>query len=425
MDQPVTETPPSRVESKNISLIVLFVALGIFATTLPQPQVLGKIPLQNLLKSELHVSRTEMSGFFLICGLFWYLKPIAGILTDAFPLFKTRRRHYALFSACLAAVSWIGLAFAPHTYSALLIACVVVNLFMVMMSTVVGAVLVEIGQATGSVGRLTAVRQFSSNLAALIQGPLGGWLATGTLALACGVNSAFLLSIVPATYFLLKEKPVASKPIESLMNAKRQIGIVGKSPTFWWALVFITLFYFAPGFSTLLYFRQNDVLKLDQPHIGYLTSIGGLGGILGAVTYGFVARRFTLKTLLIFSVITACLATFLYLGYSGYTQAMVIDFSNGLFFGFAEVSFIDLAARATPVGCEGLGYSLILSFRNLALFGADFLGSLLADQKHWPWESMVVLNGVTTGLVIFLLPFIPKITMASRDRAIMAHADAA
>jgi hypothetical protein len=36
---------------------------------------------------------------------------------------------------------------------------------------------------------------------------------------------------------------------------------------------------------------------------------------------------------------------------------------------------MDLAARATPKGREGLGYSLMLSVRNVALFGADVVGS--------------------------------------------------
>jgi MFS family permease len=425
MDQSNIDSAPTRLEDKNIFGIVLFVAIGIFATTLPQPQVLGKIPLQNLLKNELHVSRSEMAFFFLVCGLFWYIKPLAGILTDAFPIFGTRRRHYALISAVLAAGSWIALIFAPHKYGALLLAAVIVNLFMVMLSTVVGAVLVEIGHSTGSVGRLTAVRQTVSNVCTLIQGPLGGILATGALAWACGANALLLLPMVPVTYFLLKEQKAAGSRADSISNAKRQLSILSRSSTFWWALVFITLFYFAPGFSTLLYYRQNDVLKLNQPTIGLLTSLGGLGGIIGAVAYGFISRRFSLRALLVFGIITAAVTTFMYLAYDSFTLATVIDFSNGLFFGFAEVAFIDLAARATPKGCEGLGYSLILSFRNFALFGADFLGSKLADEQHWSWASMVILNGVTTGIVIVLLPLIPKATLMSRDQEKMAHVDAA
>ncbi len=416
-EQPNNGDSQSRLQTGNLGLIVLFVTLGIVATTLPQPQVLGKIPLQHLLKSDLHVTRQQMAGFFLVCGLFWYLKPIAGILTDAFPLFKTRRRHYALISAGLAGLSWIGLAFAPHTYNALLLGAVVVNLFMVMLSTVVGAVLVEIGQSTGSVGRLTAVRQVASNVCGVFVGPVGGLLATGALGIACGVNSIFLFAFIPITYMILKERPSVLNRAQSFTNAKTQFAIMKGTPSFWWALVFISLFYFAPGFSTLLYYRQNDILKIDQLHIGYLGSIGAIGAIIGSGGYVFLVRRFTLKVLIVTAIALAASTTFFYFFYTSYQNAMIIDFCNGLFFGFAEVSLIDMAARATPVGSEGLGYSLILSFRNVALFGADYLGSMLADQKHWSWESMVTLNAVTTGIVLVLIPFIPKIILSTKDRS--------
>ena len=41
----------------------------------------------------------------------------------------------------------------------------------------------------------------------------------------------------------------------------------------------------------------------------------------------------------------------------------------------------------TPKGCEGLGYSLMLSIRNVALFGADIVGSHLADHVQ---DAMVI-----------------------------------
>ena len=72
-----------------------------------------------------------MAAFSFWCTLAWYLKPFAGILTDAFPFFGTRRRHYLLFSSVLTALSWIGMGFLPHKYGALLCGAMVVNLFMV------------------------------------------------------------------------------------------------------------------------------------------------------------------------------------------------------------------------------------------------------------------------------------------------------
>jgi BT1 family len=103
----------TKVEVRNLFHLGLVIVFGIFATTLPQPQVLGRLPLQFLLKNEVSVTREQMAAFFFWCSLAWYLKPIAGILTDAFPLFRTRRRHYLLLSSVFACSSWIGMTFVP------------------------------------------------------------------------------------------------------------------------------------------------------------------------------------------------------------------------------------------------------------------------------------------------------------------------
>src|ERR1700746_2623002 len=98
----------------------LVIIVGVLATTLAQPQVLARLPLQNLLKNELHVDRAANAAFFFWAGLAWYFKPIAGVLTDAFPVFGSRRKSYILISTALAVLSWIGLYFTPHHYNDLL-----------------------------------------------------------------------------------------------------------------------------------------------------------------------------------------------------------------------------------------------------------------------------------------------------------------
>jgi hypothetical protein len=98
--------------------------------------------------------------------------------------------------------------------------------------------------------------------------------------------------------------------------------------------------------------------------------------------------------------------------------ALVLDFQNGLFFGFAEVALIDLAARATPAGCEGLGYSLMMSVRNVSLFGADKLGAYCSDTYHVSWNTMVIVNSATTAVVLIILPFMPRAIMSGRDNKI-------
>jgi hypothetical protein len=178
----------TRVEERNLLHLRLIIVFGIFATTLPQPQGLGRLALQFLLKNDVGVTREQMATFFFWCGLAWYLKPFAGILTDAFPIFRTRRRYYLLITSILASVSWLGMGFLPHSYGALLWGALVVNIFMVMGSTVTGAYLVEAGQSLGATGRLTAVREIVYNFCTLVQGPLGGLLVTAGFMWATGAN---------------------------------------------------------------------------------------------------------------------------------------------------------------------------------------------------------------------------------------------
>jgi MFS family permease len=408
-------SPGKDIRNRNLLPLSLIIIFGIFATTMPQPTSLGKLPLQFLLKNEINVTREQMAAFFFWTGLAWYLKPFAGILTDAFPFFGTRRRHYILFGSALTALCWIGMDFVPHTYGALLLGSMILSTFMVMTSTVTGAFLVEAGQRMGATGRLSALRMLVYNICTLIQGPAGGFVATLGFAWATGANAVLALTIFPIAYFYLKEKRVPQQgSAVVLQNAGRQLKTIGRSKNLWLALLFIGLFYFSPGYSTPLFYIQTDQLHFSKQAIGNLGVFSGAFAILAAILYSWLIKRVNIRVLLFASIAPAAIATLFYLFYSNYRHAVLIEAQNGFFFGLAEVALIDLAARSTPKGCEGLGYSLILSIRNVALFGADIVGSYLADHK-WPFAHLVYLNAGTTAIVLVLLPFLPAALMRSRD----------
>lgn len=94
----IAVSPNSRTDTltRNLRALGLIIIFGIFATTMAQPQVLGRLPLQFLLKNDVHVTREQMAEFFFWCGLAWYLKPFAGILTDAFPFLE----HAGVTTCC-------------------------------------------------------------------------------------------------------------------------------------------------------------------------------------------------------------------------------------------------------------------------------------------------------------------------------------
>ena len=269
--------------------------------------------------------------------------------------------------------------FLPHKYGPLLIGAMTVELCMVMGSTVIGAYLVEAGQRLAATGRLTALRMLVFNFCVLIRGPLGGLLATAGFVWATGVNAALALTIFPIAFIFLREKRVEQdRRSVVFQNAGQQLRTILRSKNLWLAVLFIALFHFSPGFNTPLFYIQTDELHFSKQAVGNLGVFSGGFAILAAILYSQLIKRIPIRTLLLVAVAMSACATLVFLFYSSWTRAILIESQNGFFAGLAEVVLIDLAARATPKGCEGLGYSLILSFRNVALFGADIVGSYLS-----------------------------------------------
>src|SRR5262245_56773573 len=157
------------------------VGLGAFVTTIAQPGVIGRLPLQLFLKQELHFTAQTLAGFMLVATFAWNVKPLAGLLSDAFPLFGTRRRHYMLIGSAMAALCWILLGIVPRSYWPLLLAAFGANAFMVIASTVMGGLMVEAGQRFGVSGRVTSIRQAVQSIVSVGNGVLGGYLATAAL----------------------------------------------------------------------------------------------------------------------------------------------------------------------------------------------------------------------------------------------------
>jgi hypothetical protein len=403
---------------KALIYAALVIMAGVLATTLAQTQVLARLPLQNLLKNELHADRTANAAFFFWAGLAWYFKPFAGILTDAFPLFGNRRKSYILISAVLAGLSWLALIVTPHEYRALLSVAIVINAFMVIVSTAVGGYMVETAQATSGSGRLTAIRQFIQQACLVINGPAAGYLASiafGWTAAACG---GIMFLLVPVTILLLREQRQAVDSREVLANAKRQLVNIATARTMWAAAGLMALFYIAPGFATALFYKQQNELHFSTQTQGFLGLIAGVCGILAAVGYGILCRRLNLRTLLIWCMLVATVANLGYLFYSSLDRAQAIEGLNGFGYTLAELALMDLAVRSTPAGSEGLGFSIMISVRNLALFGTDWFGSNLLDQYHLSFNSLVIANSVTTLIAVPLVFLLPRLIVIRKDAEI-------
>ncbi len=396
--------------------IMMLVGIGymFFMFSDPQGGSMG-LAIKVILKDQLHLEPTQIAAFFGIANMAWYFKPLAGLLTDNFPLLGTRRKGYLVVSALLAGVLWIFLAIIPTSYGSMLTLLVIISIGLVIAQTTLGGMLVQYGQEYKATGQLSALRNAGENLGLLVSALVSGWIASHFV--RPGMAIAGVLLFVLAGFFVkFHHEPRVTIPNTGAAKATLlQFKKLFTSRTLWIATVFWMLVKFTPGFQTPLFFHQTDHLKLSLEFIGFLQFIHFGTALIGSLAYIYLCRRYPLRTLLYFGVTLNVLAAFCFLGYNSKLGAVLVESAAGLGTAMAFLAILDLLARSTPKGCEALGYALIFSFGNISFFMSDFLGSSWFEKFGNSFTPMVWINSGTSALVLLVIPFLPKSLVAHTD----------
>lgn len=376
---------------------------------------LSQLPFKLMLKSGMGFSPDQLAGFMAIANIPIYIKPLVGILSDAVPFCGTRRRDYLLWGLLGASLGWWLLGIVPRGYHSLLYAYLALNVFLTLNSTVLGGLMVEVGKRDKMTGKLSAQRLGITRLVELVSGPAGGFLARQAFLLTAGLCGVLNLALVPFIYLFLKEPRVAQTNAGALREVVRQFRELLRSRTLWAAAGLVILVIAAPGFETPLLFHQTDTLKFSPEFIGSLGIVKAGGGILGAVIYGILCRRFNLRQLLAMSIVNHAVMTLFYLLYRSHISAIVISGVEATTLVLALLPLYDLAARATPRGSEALGYSLMMSVWNFTSSMSDLAGSWVYRISGFNLANLVFINAGTTLLVLLAVPFLPALLMDRRD----------
>jgi predicted MFS family arabinose efflux permease len=192
---------------------LLMVAIGAFATTFAQQRsTFGNYPILFLLKERLHFGREQVAEFFMWATFAWSMKPLAGVLTDAFPIRGSRRRAYLVLGGLIGASCWALLSVVTGNYHLFLLVSILLNVGLVLASTAMGGLQVEAGQLFGLSGRISSLRQVVVSIA-LVAGPLlGGWLAKKAFGYTAGVGTLIMLALVTFALFGFKETAPLPSP---------------------------------------------------------------------------------------------------------------------------------------------------------------------------------------------------------------------
>ncbi|MGV3722485.1 MAG: MFS transporter [Actinomycetota bacterium] len=389
------------------------VNLGWFGTGMAL--LVAQLPVKLMLKNELHLSAEAVAGFLLIGHIPIYIKPFAGILSDAVPMFGTRRRSYLLMALLLSAVFYLLLGVVPRQYSWLLAAYFGLSVFQTFTSTVMGGLMVEVGKLRNATGRLSAQRLGITRVVGIIGEPMGGLLTKVPFFFTTVVCALLYLALYPLYHVHLQEARSKTVNRDVFREMGRQFMTLISSRPLWAAAGLVVLVVAAPGFETALLYYQQDHLKFDSAFIGWLGASTAVGAMLGAVIYSAACLRMKLRSLLAWTIVIHAVMTLFYLLYRTPMSAIIIAGVESATLTMALLPLYDLSARATPTGSEALGYSLMMSVWNLTKNLSDLAGAMLYSKFGLTFNELVWVNAGTTLVVLVAVPFLPAVLLDRKD----------
>ena len=403
-------------ESTRLRSAMILVGTGyLFLTLCDYREGIASLALRYLLKDQVHLAATQLAGFFLITKLAWYCKPFAGLLADHVRFLGTRRKGYLVAFSAVAGGLWFALTFAPNTYQAMLWLVMAINFALMMVHTTLGGMLVEVGQALGATGRISAVRSGTESLGWLLAGLVGGWIAARLLQNGFLINAALMIVLAVLFAKTLRENSGGATGQAKPGWTPAQFQELFRHRTHWTAAGFWVLIKFSPGFGTPLFYYQSETLKFTPQYIGYLGFVSAAVGLLGSLFYMRICRRLALRKLLWLGVSLHAASSLAYFAYRSMSSAIAIEALYGLCTALAFMPIFDLLARATPRKFAAFGYALIFSLGSLSVSGSDLIGSWIYEQIGHSFTGMILLNSGSSAVVLLVIPFLPRMLVAHRD----------
>lgn len=409
-----------------VVLAVLFATLAAF---------LGAYTLEKLVflyKGPLHLTPGEVGTVGIIVGIPSYLQPFMGAFSDLNPLFGYHRRSYFVLGGVIGAFGYLFLALQAHySYWAVIALVMIAAAGGITVNVVLNAVLVVVGNATGTFGRLqTLLYLISYGWVLVYTGHLRGYVTQNwsyhhafEAAAAVSLVMILLVFLIPETRRRGQEPSAAPEDLLARNAARQQerqrtlaiLRSAAASPGLWVLVVFIFYLIVTPGTNTAQIYYENDALHLSQQFIGNLSRWTAAGVLIALALYGLGSSRLSARALVFGAWLMDCSAYLLLLNIHNAASAEWVSLLVALSGTIYGLCLYTLAGRACPVGAEGAVYGLVLSAIALGGTLGDKLGGTLYDvfgpASHHTvthgWTSMLWFGFGFTILAAGFIPFLP------------------
>lgn len=375
------------------------------------------VPVIFFLKNRLHLSAHQLAEFRLFAAIPLYLAFVFGFVRDQWSPLGRRDRGYFMVFGLVTAALYAGLAFTPISYGALLAGIIIITCSFLLVFSAENGLFSTIAQQHVMSGQMSTVWNIVLSVPGFLAFFFGGLLsdqlegqhapqAARTLflvgaAIMVGI-AAYGLSRPKVVYDNVRsERPPAATPWS---DARRLVRYWPVYP----ALFIWFLWSFAPGGQTVLQYYLSDTLHASDAEWGAYNAIFSASFIPTFIAYGFLCRRFSLRTLLFWGTIIG-IPQFIPLMFIPTAQAALIAaVPIGLMGGVASAAYWDLIIRSCPPGLQG---AMMLGSTAVYWLAGRF-GDLWGTDLYERFGGFAPVAWITTGVYALILPVL--LTVPSR-----------
>jgi Na+/melibiose symporter-like transporter len=381
------------------------------------------VPISFFLKNKLHLQAHQVADFRLMAAIPLYLSIIFGFVRDTWNPFGMRDRGHMVLFGIISAGVYVFFAFTPVNYVTLLVAVVLLTTAFQFVAAAQNGLISVIGQQHVMSGQISTVWNVVGSVPVLAAFLIGGVLSD-QLEGKNADQAARILFLIGAAIMLMVAIYAVWKPRSVFDNVHAERGAethivkdLKRLASHWpiYPALFIWLLWnFAPGSQTPLQFYLQNTLHTNDAQWGEWNAIFAVSFIPTFMLFGFLCRRFPLKTLLWWGTVVAVpqMVPLLFI-HSG-IGALVAAIPIGLMGGVSSAAYVDLLIRSCPRGLQGTTLMMSWGLYYVASRFGDVLGTNLYDH-FGGFTVCVVAITVVYALILPTLLLIPKRLIATAD----------
>lgn len=394
-------------------LCLIFAAVYFFSTN--GMASLPGLAVSYLLKDVLKMTASQAAYFGAVTMLGWVIKPLWGMISDAFPIFGYRRKSYLMLTTIFAAGIWFALGQTQnYTITFLLLIFTVSSFAYAFNDVVCDGLMVQTGKPYGMTGKFQSWQWGAVYIAGIITSLAGGWVAQNLkYQTIFSINAIFPLLVLFLVLFLVNEERSGNRR-EQWLASIQSLKLAAKDKVLWFVAFFLFFWTFSPSFGTPFFYYANDVLKFDKMFFGTVGAVGSAASAIGAIVFARFSKKFETKKLLYFAIALGILTTLFDLIYftsfvlENLWRARVIYIASAgilsILGTFIFLTMLNLAAIICPKYSEGTTFAALMSVWNLGQMGSAALGGWLFGLIGL--QPLIIVSAIFTAFAWPLVEFL-------------------